>query len=294
MRNLNNVETFILVVETNSFTRAAKARGISRAAASKHISQLEEELGVALLVRSTREIALTDEGQLIYEESRRIMDNVAEVEGMLSGLKDEPSGTLSVVSGPVFAHHYIIPYLPEFMQKYPKINLKLDFRHLMPNMLEEKIDIVVGVFGSGPPDAIQRAALMTRRLLCASPGYLKKAGKLKRPEDLLKHPLIIHPISPNDSHIELKGGKQMNLKSRVIVNDQLAIKRCALSSMGIAYLQRHVVEQELRDGSLVEVLADHMEKKDNLPIYLYYLQRRHLHSKIRIFVDFILKNVAEK
>lgn len=291
MLNLNNVETFILVVETNSFTRAAKARKISRAAASKQVRQLEEELGVALLVRSTREIAFTDEGKLVYEECRRILDSVVEVEAMLSGLQDEPSGVLSVVSGPVIANKYIIPHLAEFMEQYPKIHLKLDFRHRMPNMLEEKIDIVVGVFGSGPPDSIQRTVLFTRRLLCASPAYLKKSKAPKNPEDLLKHPLIIHPISPTNSGILLKGGKQLNIAPAVMVNDQLAIKSCVLNGMGIGYLQQHVIEKELQEGTLIEVLQDSMDKKEAIPINMYYIQRRYLPSKIRLFADFIIKAV---
>jgi DNA-binding transcriptional LysR family regulator len=291
MHNLNNVETFIFVVETNSFTRAAKVRGISRAAASKHVRQLEENLGVMLLVRSTREIALTDEGKIVYEECRRILDSVSEVEAMLSGLKDEPSGLLSVVSGPVFSHNYIIPYLDEFIKKYPKISLKLDLRHLMPNMLEEKVDVVVGVYGSAPPDAIQRTVIQTRRIMCASPTYLMQAGRPKKPEDLLEHVLIIHPVHPNDSSIVLKGDKKFNLAPNVIINDQLAIKKCALNNMGIVYVQSHVVMQELQKGSLVEILQDFTEKKDNIPIFLYYLQRRYLHSKIRVFIDFIINNV---
>jgi DNA-binding transcriptional LysR family regulator len=292
MHNLNNAETFIRVVETSSFTRAAEIRGISRASASKHVNQLEKDLGISLLVRSTREIILTNEGQLVYDECRRILDNVAEVEAMLSELKKEPAGLLSVVSGPVFAHKYIIPYLDEFIKKYPKIKLKLDFRHIMPNMLEEKVDIVVGVFGSAPPDTIQRSVILTRRVICASPEYLKKAGPPQHPDDLVKHPFIIHPVSPVDFKIILKNGIQVSFIPTVIINDQLAIKRCALNSMGIVYIQRHVIEQELSDGTLVEILQDYMDKKDSIPIHLYYLQRRYLHSKIKTFVDFILKNVA--
>lgn len=294
MRNLKNVETFILVVETNSFTRAAKVRGISRAAVSKQVRQLEEDLGVALLMRSTREIVVTTEGQIVYDECRQIVDSVTEVEALLSGLKDEPSGLLSVVSGPVFANKYIIPYLAEFIEHYPKIHLKLDLRHLMPNMMEERVDIVVGVYGVAPPDAVQRSVTQTRRIMCATPAYLKKRGRPKKPADLLKHSLIIHPVHPHDTSIILKGGKHLNQMPAVIINDQLAIKRCALSDMGIAYIQRHVVDQELQDGTLVEVLQDHMEKKDSISIFLYYLQRRYLHSKIRVFIDFIIKNVERQ
>lgn len=293
MININNIETFILVVETNSFSRAAKARGISRAAASKHVQQIEEGFGVALLTRSTREIALTAEGQFIYEECRRIKESVTEIEAMLSSLKEQPSGVLSVISGPVFAHKYIIPHLGEFLKKYPKISLKLDLKHHMPNMLEEKIDVVIGVYGSAPPDAIQRSVLQTQRIMCATPVYLKTAGKPKKPDDLLKHIFIIHPVRPHDSKIVLNGGKEMNLKPSIITNDQLAIKRCVLEDMGIAYIQRHVVEKELKDGSLIEVLHNYMDKTDNISINMYYLQRRHLHSKIRAFIDFIIKITEE-
>lgn len=291
MHNLNHVETFILVVETNSFTRAAKARGISKAAASKHVNQLENELGVTLFARSTREITLTSEGKIVFEECRRIMDNILEIEGILSGLKEEPSGILSVVSGPVFAHKYIIPHLAEFIEKYPKINLRLNFHHLMPNMLEEKVDIVIGVFGDGPLDAIQQTVLWTRRIMCASPEYLKRHGNPKQPKELINHPIIIHPVNPDDTIIQLKAAKQLKVTPRVIVNDQLAIKRCVLNGIGIAYLQQHVVDEELREGALIEVLKKHMAKEASIPINLFYLQRRQLHSKIRSFIDFIEKCV---
>lgn len=293
MLNLSGIETFVLVVETNSFTVAARARGISRAAASKQIAQLEESLGVPLLTRSTRHVVLTEEGQLVYEEARRIIDGVAEMEGMLSALKKEPSGMLSVVSGPVFAYRYIIPRLNEFLTKYPKVNIKLDFRHQMPNMMEEKVDIVVGVYGNGSPDSIQKLMLMTRRLFCATPSFLKKAGKIKRPEDLAGHPLIIHPVHPKDTHLILKDDKLINPPAKVIINDQLAIKKSTLDNLGIAYIQRHVVEDELREGTLVEVLSEFMERKDTIPIYLYYLQRRHIHSKVRAFIDFVAQNIAD-
>lgn len=293
MYSLKNIETFVLVVEAKSFSHVAKMQSLSRAAISKQIAMLEESLGITLLIRSTRAIALTEEGELIYQECRRVLENIKEVEGMLSTFKEEPSGHLSVVMGPVIANKYIIPHLAKFTQKYPKIDLNLNFRHTMPNMLEEKIDIVVGVFGSGPPDAIQRNVLSTRRVLCASPTYLKKAGTPKNLESLKKHPLIMHPISPTNTSITLKGGKELDIKPSVIINDQLAIRRCALSDMGIVYVQRHVVDEDIAQGTLVEVLKDQLEKKDTIPIHMYYLQRRYLHSKIRLFIDFILKCVNE-
>ncbi len=291
MKNLNQMETFILVVETGSFTRAAKARGISKAAASKQIVQLENEMGVALLNRSTRNFALTDEGKFIYDECRKIVDNVAEIEAMLSELKAEPSGVLSVISGPVFGQKYILPYLKEFIQRYPKINLKLNFRYLMPNMLEEKVDVVVGVFGSPSIDTIQKTVVKTRRILCASPAYLQGKETPQRPKDLFDHILMIHPDYPDDVTIQLKMDKKIKLIPRIISNDQLTLKRYVLEGMGIAYLHRHVVEDDLLSGRLIEILEDYMEKENTILINLYYLQKRHLPAKIRCFIDFISDNL---
>lgn len=294
MHNLNSLETFIRVVEANSFTKAAGLRNISRAAVSKQINQLEADLGVTLLLRTTREIVLTSEGQLVYEEGRRILENVIEVEAMLSGLKEEATGQLNIISGPVFAHKYIFPNLQKFFKKHPKINLKIDLRHLMPNMIEEKIDVVAGVFGGGPPDAIQRTAFMTRRLFCASPAYLKGKGKLKKPEDLATHTLFAHPVSPNDPHILLKGGKHFNMQPKLILNDQMTLKTCAMEGLGIAYIQHHVVEKELLSKELVEVLSDYSEQENTIPINLYYFKRKYLHSKVRAFIDYIMSNIPSR
>ena len=291
MKNLDHMTTFIKVVETKSFTRASHLQNISRAAVSKQIRMLEEELGVTLLERSTRSVALTEEGRLVYEECLTIRDTIESMQAMLSGLQKEPSGQLSVVCGPVFANTYIVPHLAKFMARYPKIKLILNFGHQMPNMQEEKIDVVIAVYGAASPDAVQRCVIRTRPILCASPSYLKKSKKIQSLEDLLEHPVIIHPISPRSTAIEVRGGKTFNVQPSAIMNDQLAIKQCALNGAGVAFLQHHVVQEELKKGQLVELLPQYMETHDTIAIYLYYLSRRFLHSKIRAFVDFVSEQV---
>ncbi len=289
MKNLNRIQTFVLVVEKNGITPAAKHLGISPAAVSKQIKELEKELNIQLLTRTTRRIQLTQEGELYYSHCQKILEQLNEAESLISQLHKEPTGNLRILSGPHFANHYIFPHLREFMMKFPKITIDLELAQRMPNLAKENIDIVIGLSLPGLPDYIGRKVITTRDVLCASPSYLKHYDSPNKPKDLVNHHFITHSQRHPDNLLTFKNGEEIRLPPLLRLNDTRAMRECAVKGLGFIRVHEYVVSNSLDKGELVEILSEYMEPKKTIPIYLYYAKSEFLHSKIRTFIDFILK-----
>lgn len=288
MKNIDLLKTFVLIIEENSFIGAGRKLNISKAAMSKRIAALEDELRVKLLVRTTRSLSLTDEGRILYEHSKRIFKELDEVEGLLAEMHHEPTGELFVISGPHFGEEYLLPHLPAFLERYPKVKLKLSFRQSMPDMIKEEVDIVCGLSIQGHPDAIQRSLSKTRHVLCASYGYLEKYGEPRVPDDLLRHHLITHSLRQPNNEVVFKSGQRIILEPFLILDDTRIMLQCALMDLGFIRVHHYVVEKALKERKLKEILPKYMEQKNTISLYLYYMKNRYLHPKIRLFVDFIL------
>lgn len=291
MSKFERMDTFIKVIDSNSFSLAAKSLKISSAAVSKQISALEEELGVKLLNRTTRSLILTEAGRIYYDYCQKLLNMVREADSLVSHMRVEPSGHLHVISGRHFAETFIIPHLKEFMTQYPKVTINLELAERVPDISKENIDIVFGMSIHGPPDAIQKKIAMTRYVICASPQYLKKNGTPLTPKELLKHHYIAHSMRKPDNLITFKNGQQIYLNPILKLNDTEAMLQCALDGIGIVRLHDYMVEQAIANGKLVELLKKYSEPE--LPIFYYYQQSRYVHSKIRLFLDFIIDKIAQ-
>lgn len=291
MSKFERMDTFIKVIDCNSFSLAAKTLKISSAAVSKQISALEEELGVKLLNRTTRSLLLTEAGRIYYEYCQKLMNMVSEADSLVSQMRVEPSGNLHVVSGRHFAETFIIPHLKEFMTKYPKVIINLELAERVPDILKENIDIVFGMSIQGPQDAVQKKIAMTRYVICASPHYLKKKGTPLAPKELLNHHYIAHSMRKPDNLITFKNDQQIYLNPILKLNDTEAMLQCALDGVGIVKLHDYVVAQALAKGKLLELLKKYAEPE--MPIFYYYRQSRYVHSKIRLFLDFVIDKLTQ-
>ncbi len=191
--------SFVEVVNRSSMAAAARHLRITPAAISKHILNLENELEIQLLQRSTRRIALTYEGTLYFEHAKNILAAYKEAEGALSHSKDEPSGILKIVCGPQVGNLYVIPHLKEFLSRHPRVRLQILSTQTMPDLEKEKVDIVVGLTSGIPSYCIQRTLTYARWVFCASPEYLEEFGEPKKPSELVKHRIITRmQRQPND------------------------------------------------------------------------------------------------
>lgn len=288
MQSLERLQTFVKVTEANSFVAVAKQLKLSKAAISKQISLLEQELGVKLIERTTRRLSLTEAGSLYYAQCKRLLELMGEMDELVSTMRKEPTGTLNLFCNRYFGEHLIVPHLGEFMEAYPKLKVNLRLEERIPDFVKEEVDLLIGVSILGPPEAIRRTISKTRYIFCASPSYLERFGTPEKPTDLVHHRYITHSMrQPN--HLLTFGDLQLTLDPYLRINDAWAMLKCALNGLGIVKLHDYMVKESLESGHLVEILQPYSQEE--YAIFLYYMQNRYLSPKIRHFIDFLLGRV---
>lgn len=288
MAKFEQLVTFITVVEEKGFAAAGRKLNISNAAVSKQITKLENGFRTELLIRTTRQLALTESGQHLYALAKKFRTEFEEIENLFSGLRKEPSGTLTIGCTWHFAEVVLIPNLMEFYEKYPKVSLDIINVERLPDLYKEGIDINIATALIGRDDYIHRKIAETKYTYCASREYLKKFGTPQKPKDLLKHRYLTHTGRMPDNVLEFKS-KKITLEPFMRLNDSRIMIQCALQGLGIIKLHRYALEELIKEGALVEVLKECDEAIQ--PIYLYYQLQRFLPPKLRCFIDFVCAKI---
>lgn len=289
MPDLSQMETFVLTSELGSLAAVARKLGISPAAISKQLTRLEEELGLQLLVRTTRRVELTEVGVNYCLQCRRILEEVEAASALISQVKAVPYGILKIVSGRHFATAHIIPHMSEFLSKYPKIELNLELAERVPDLNVEAIDVLIGMSISATGDAIQKRIATTSYSFCASPNYLKLFGTPEKPVDLKNHRYITHSMRNPDDELLFRDKEVITINPYIRVNDAQTMLNFALDGLGIVKLHHYVVKEHFERGTLQELLSAYSNSE--IPIYVAYPQRRYIPSKTRCFIDFIIEKI---
>ncbi|HTD04736.1 LysR family transcriptional regulator [Undibacterium sp.] len=293
MDRFNGLAVFVRAAETRSFVAAGRLLGISASAVGKSVARLEEKLGVRLFQRSTRHISLTAEGTLFYERCQRILADLEDAEGELARTLETPRGKLRV-SMPVIGYRMLLPVLPEFMRRYPQVELELDFNDRLVDVIEEGLDVVVR---SGP---LTDSRLMARQLgpfrmvIAGAPAYFKKHGIPGKPADLTQHACLCYRfpstgklqewvLDPDPSNPELR------LSAAMTCNNIEALICAAGQGLGLAYLPDFIVGDALANGSLQTVLDAHLSTTDIFSVL--WPSSRQLSPKLRVFVDFLCEHL---
>lgn len=288
MSKFEQISAFLAVIEEKGFAAAARKIGLSTAAVSRKITNLENELNVQLIRRGTRQITLTESGMYYYQQCKKSLGEIADAEKTLTHSMNEAVGTLKIVCNRYLAMELLIPRLNQFMEQNPKLKIRIDLAERFPDFTREDIDILFGVTVEGAPELVRRKIETTRYVLCASPSYLKKYGTPKTPIDLKQHRYITHSIRQPANVISFKNGEEIFVEPCLWLNDNYAIRECAIQGMGIVKLHDYIVLEALKSKQLIEVLPERKDKE--LPLYLYYQHSRYLQPKIRRFIDFFLKD----
>ncbi len=289
MLKLERILAFICVVESNSFSVAAKRLKISVPAVSKQITILESELGTRLIQRTTRRLTLTESGQTYYDQCKRLMEEVRETEDVASNLHSEPRGHLRAFVARYFGEKFVIPYLKEFMEMYPKIELDIELGERMPSPNQEAIDLIFGVSMAGPENWMQKKLAEKRYIFCASKEYLERYGVPQKPSDLVNHRYITHKMRRPDNVVEFNNDIKINVVPVLKLNDGRAMIECALNGLGIVQLHEYMVAEPIANNRLVEVLRKFGRPK--IPIWVYFPTGRYLQPKVRKFIDFFSQKV---
>ncbi|VVD81378.1 LysR family transcriptional regulator [Pandoraea terrigena] len=286
MDNLAEIAAFVRAAETLSFVGAGREMGVSASAIGKQIARLEATLGVRLFQRSTRRVNLTEAGQTYYERCRRVLDELADARAMLSEVSQIPRGILRV-GLPVTAYRFLMPLLPAFAEKYPDIELDLDFDDRIVDLIKRRLDVVIR---SGDlPDS----TLMSRRVgpfrfvLCASPGYLARRGTPQTPDDLETHACLRFRF-PTSGKLQSWAfvpavTHEPKLRTRLTCNNMEALLSAATHGLGIAYMPDFLVRDALAAGELQVLLGNYLENPGQF--WMLWPSSRLLSPKLRVFVD---------
>ncbi|MDP1977696.1 LysR family transcriptional regulator [Undibacterium sp.] len=297
MDKLDTLQLFTRIVETGSFSRAADMLDIPRASATHAIKQLETRLGTRLLERTTRQVRTTLDGQAFYERCVHIISELDDAEASMRHVAANPRGVLRVDMHGTHATQIVLPRIHEFRDRYPGIDLVVSSGDRLVDLVREGVDCVIR--GGNPRDSTlvaRRLALMPQ-LLCASPAYLAKFGTPHHPDDLVLHQAVrfFSSTTAIDYPIVLTIDGQMkefDVGGWMTVNDAENYVTCALAGCGLIQLPRFHIADALRDGSLVEVLADWQSPP--LPLTALYPYRRQLSPRVRVFVDWLVGLYEEK
>lgn len=298
MNTLSDIAFFAQVAQTRNLSAAAQALGVTTAAVSRRLSALEGRLGIRLLNRTTRRAALTEEGALYLEEGLRLLTELEELEQRVAGRQGQPRGLLRVNAGFGFGRHFIGPAIAGFVKKFPGVEVQLQLTDRPLQLSEDGMDVCVR-FGP-PPDArvTSRKLASNRRLLVASPTYLREHGLPAQPQDLRTHRCIF--IRERDEvqgqwqlqqvHAHDKRPIAVKVGVAVTTNDGEVALDWALQGLGILQRSEWHVAPYLRSGRLQAVLPEW--EHPGADIHVVYPARKNLSAKVVAFVDHLSERFA--
>lgn len=293
---LGSIELFCLAAELESFTVAATAAGVTPAAVSRTVARLEARLGVRLFVRTTRQIRLTDAGRRYFEQCRQALGQLADAERDATGQQTAPSGVLRISMPTPYGHYRVLPLLAEFRARYPGITVETHLSNRNIDFADEGFDLAIR--GRAPSDSglIARKIEDAELVVVASPAYLRNAGKLETPDDLLMHDCIQYALPSTGRNIPWlfnQAGDAVEMMTRggnVSSGDVLAGVTLARHGAGLFQTYRFIVDKDIADGTLKELLIPH--GGCSRPFVLLYPHARHLSSRVRSFVDFLMEKLG--
>lgn len=284
----SDLRVFVRVMDRGNFSLAASDLGITPSAVSKLVSRLEDRLGVRLLERSTRRLALTPEGETFLSRARRIVADVEEAEAEVARVRGAPRGKLRINSGTAFGLHQLTPALADFLARYPEIDVDLSITDRLVDLIDEQSDIAVrsGHIPEGP--YAQRKLADLQRVICAAPSYLAGRGTPHVAADLRGHDCIV-VAGPGLNRWPFKtrsGIDVVEVRPRVTTDDAEAALRLAIEGAGIVRMSDVIVGEPLRKGELVALLTD-VHHVEPFPLSAIYPGGRHRLPRVAVFLDFL-------
>lgn len=283
------LRSFAEVVDAGSFVAAADRLGLSKAAVSRHVAELESHLGVRLLHRTTRKLSLTEEGEVFHARARQLLSDMAEAEAEITSRSREAVGQLRVNVPVSFGIHHLAPVWGAFRRKHPKVSLDITLSDRVADLAEEGFDIAVRIAKLPSSSLVTRQLATTRVVLCASPQYLRRAGRPRHPADLADHSVIAYSYWSERDEWEfdgLQGPVAVRTHPCIRTNNGDVCRAAALQHQGLILQPTFIIGADLQQGTLVEVLPDY--RSITLGIHAVYQSRKHLSPKVRLLIDFLV------
>jgi DNA-binding transcriptional LysR family regulator len=283
--------TFVRVVDAGSLSAAARSLPSSLTSVSRQISALELHFGTPLLVRTTRQLALTDDGRALYERAKSILAELRDVEAMLSRGRNAPSGRIRVSAPTLMGRLLVAPLLPEFLRLYPAMTVDLLLVDRTVDMVDEDIQLAFRVGHLPDSQIVARKIADLRMIHCAAPVYLERRGIPNLPSDLSRHDCLVFSDAPGSAEWRFresaKSERKIRITGRLWVNSLDALVSAAKGGAGIVRVPSWQVEPDIAAGSLQRILIDFEPPPTSLN--LLFQPSRLASAKARAFVDFVLE-----
>lgn len=290
MDRIDLFRIFTRVVECASFTRAADTLGVPRSSVSAAVQELEGRVGARLLHRTTRKVSPTQDGTAFYDRCQRVIADVEETENLFRQSAAQPSGRLRIDVPGRIGRLIIAPALPEFLERYPQIDIDLGVTDRAVNLVEDSVDCVVRVGLLSDSGLIARPIGRLALINVASPAYLARHGTPREINDLDKH-WAVNYASPSTGRVEdwewLEDGtlRTLPMRGRVTVNSAEAYIACCLAGLGVIQIPAYDVRSHLDAGELVELMPDY--RAEPMPMTLLYPHRQHLSRRLHVFAEWL-------
>ncbi len=285
MDRISALRAFAAVADAESFSDAATRLKMSKSAISKHITALEQDLGVKLLNRTTRRVSLTVAGENYVRRAERVLAELDEADQMVRQEAAAPSGRLRIAAPMTFGIMHLGDFLAGFLKQYPGITVDLNLNDRFVDLVDEHVDLAIRI-GKLKDSSLQARTLAPSRLvMCAAPKYLKSNGTPKKPKDLSNHQCLTYTYADGTTTWKLKGGS-MNVNGPVHCNNGDILRQMTLKGLGLVMLPSFIVGADLKRGALVSVMEDHVPQEQY--INAVYPPGRFVPAPVRAFIDYMV------
>ncbi len=295
MDSVAGMRILVRVVDSGSFSAAARHLGVAPSSVSRQINELEEDLGAILFARTTRKLNLTEAGQLYYERASSIINDVDEAKLALSQL-GSPSGILRVTVPSGMGRELVVSAVPAFLDEYPAIKIVLSMTDQMVDIVDAGIDVAIRVGRQQDSSFKARKIGESKRVVCASPEYLKNAGIPRTPADLEQHNCVTWRDHPGHNTWAFRGPdgvSKVRVSGSFFAKSADALVAATVAGLGVSLLPDWNMGIELRQKQLRAVLTDYEASPAASPVYAVHAHQRHVPPKIRAFIDFLIETFAK-
>jgi DNA-binding transcriptional LysR family regulator len=293
MDKYQEMRVFAAVVDAGSFVSASEALGMSKAAVSRYVYELEQRLGARLMHRTTRKLSLTTEGELFMVRCRDILSSIEASEEEISTRSATASGLLKVSVPVSFGIQHLAPIWSEFLEQHPKVTLDVQLADRVIDLVDEGFDLAVRIARLPDSSLVSRRLASTRLVLCAAPSYLKRRGTPEHPSDLTQHDVLGYSLMAMGDQWQFTGPEgpvSVKVRARMWSNNGDTCIAAAVQGAGIQLQPTFLIEQQLASGKLVEILSQY--RSIELGIYAVYPSRKFVLPKVRALVEFLSTKLA--
>lgn len=294
MDKVASLKAFVKVIESGSFAEAGRQLRLSRSAISKYIGELEESLGVQLIVRTTRHASPTENGQLYYERALSILADIDAADQAVTQSQAAPRGLLRVNAPMSFGTLRLGPVVADFMARYPDLQLQLVLSDDLLDPVQDSFDVTLRIAELESSSLVARRIMAVDRAVCASPDYLARRGTPKHPDELRAHASLTYGFLLTGNQWKLTGADGdhwIQPSWTLCVNNAEVLRDVAVKGKGIALIPNFIAEQALASGALRAILTDYHAPP--LALYAIYPPTRHLSAKVRVFIDFLVERFGK-